>query len=133
MLHSSDRSKDFSNKRTFDWDGKYDWGFFIPTFYKISDLEQDRFIHPDGSLKFEFSIKKHQFQRRAITAEKEATTANKKVKNLMSLVKSLCPAHNSKPRYDDSIPTRKLFSPLCSPLPKTTRRRNSIVPNSTKL
>ena len=84
MLHSSDRSKDFSYKHT----GKYERSFHSPTFYKIADLEKNGFIHPDGSLRFEFSIKRHQFERRAITAEKEA---NKKVKNLMSLVKSLCP------------------------------------------
>ena len=33
-----------------------------PKFYAIADLAKDGFIHADGSLRFEFKIKKHNFQ-----------------------------------------------------------------------
>ena len=54
MLHSSDHSKDFPDKHT----GKHEHGFHSPTFYKIAHLEQDGFINPYGSLRFEFSIER---------------------------------------------------------------------------
>ena len=61
MLHPSGHSKDFSTEYTSDWKDKDDSGFTSPDFYKIDDLDKDGFIHPDGSLRFESTIKKHDF------------------------------------------------------------------------
>ena len=61
MLHSSDREKDFKDKNTWDWTGRDNLCFVKADFYLIADLSKDGFIHADGSLRFEFYIKKHNF------------------------------------------------------------------------
>ena len=59
MLHSTNRQKDFKEEGIFDWTAKNKTSLNLPKFYAIDDLEKDGFIHPDGSLRFEFGIKKH--------------------------------------------------------------------------
>lgn len=59
MVHSSDRKKDFKFEYPFDWTGKGNMTLIEEKqFYEIKDLEKDGFVHADGSLRFEFKIKK---------------------------------------------------------------------------
>ena len=51
-------------------------------FYPIGDIEKDGYIHQDGSLRFEFSIMKNNFMKRAILEEKRS-------KNLRRLITCL--------------------------------------------
>ena len=69
MLHSKDRAWDISRETTDDWTGEDDYSFMATEFYKIADLAKDGFIHEDGSLRFDFKIKKHNFQKIAMEAE----------------------------------------------------------------
>jgi hypothetical protein len=61
MLHSSDRQKDFKYETTDDWTGQKNLNIVKDKYYPINDLAKDGFIHADGSLRFEFKIKKHNF------------------------------------------------------------------------
>ena len=63
MLHSTNRQKDIKKEQIFDWDEDNEnetsrgWG----KFYATADLEKDGFIHPDGSLRFEYKVEKCNF------------------------------------------------------------------------
>lgn len=59
MLHSSDRQKDFREQETSDWMREDELTLINEKFYAIADLAKDGFIHTDGSLRFEFAIKRH--------------------------------------------------------------------------
>jgi len=61
MLHSSERLKDFREHETSDWMREDEFTLINEKFYAIADLAKDGFIHADGSLKFEFAIKRHNF------------------------------------------------------------------------
>ena len=67
MIHASDHSKDFkSAQHRGDWRGKAaNFAYVIGKTYRLDDLEENGFIHPNGSLIFEFYIKKHNFQSQA--------------------------------------------------------------------
>ena len=72
MLHSTNSQKDFKIEGIIDWTGSNEDGLIIcEEFYAIADLEEDGFIHPDGSLRFEYSIKKRNLLKKL--AEAEAT------------------------------------------------------------
>ena len=58
MLHSSDRQKNVIKKEEFNIFAEL-VRMFGDNFYAIDDLEKDGFIHADGSLRFEFKIKKN--------------------------------------------------------------------------
>ena len=59
MLHCTDSKKDKVDEYRNDWTGKGNMAFLNSKFYRIADLEKDGFIHPDGSLKFEFAVEKN--------------------------------------------------------------------------
>ena len=61
MLHSTDRHKDFEKESIFDWTGLNEKRRIFAKFYAITDLAKDGFINPDGSLRFEYGIKKKNF------------------------------------------------------------------------
>ena len=61
MLHSTNRQEDCKKKSIIDWTGKNETSLVWQKFYAIADLEKDEFIHPDGSLRFEYGIKKKNF------------------------------------------------------------------------
>ena len=71
MLHSVYRINDFEYDSTNDCTGKDHYYFSIKKFYAIADLAKDGFIHEDGSLRFEFKIKKHNLLRKLELAEAE--------------------------------------------------------------
>ena len=71
MLHPIDPSKDFIYQKTNNWSGKNDTCFGFPEFYKIEDVGKNGFIHLDGSLRFEFLIKKHRFGDKLAASEME--------------------------------------------------------------
>ena len=77
MLHSTDRAKSKESDYTVDWTGINDQIYSEPQFYPIPDLKKDGFIHTDGSLKFEFQIKKQNYRKRAEEAQKRAEEAEK--------------------------------------------------------
>ena len=66
MVHSTNRQKDFEREsiEDFELEGIYDWTGLNETslvcdkFYAIADLKKDGFIHPDGSLRFEYKVGK---------------------------------------------------------------------------
>ena len=58
MLHSTNRQKDFEIEETFDWTGINETSMVWTKFYEIADLEKNGFIHPDGSLRFEYKVEK---------------------------------------------------------------------------
>lgn len=69
MLHTSDSSKDFTTEVTSSWAGLDTHSRYAALFYEIKDLKKDGFIHKNGTLKFQFSIRKHNFKKRALAAE----------------------------------------------------------------
>ena len=69
MLHSSDSNKNFKPiQETSDFLSYYS-SFGYKEFYEISKLSEDGFIFPDGSLRFEFFVKKHNYMKRLEIAE----------------------------------------------------------------
>ena len=58
MLHKTDPSKNFKDDGNDDWKGRKYWCYFNSEFYKIDELDIHGFIHDDGSIRFEFQIKK---------------------------------------------------------------------------
>ena len=58
MLHSKNRQKDFKEEGIADWTGINEASMIWQKFYAIADLEKDGFIHPDGSLRFEYKVEK---------------------------------------------------------------------------
>ena len=71
MLHSTNRQEDFKRESSDDWTGLNETSLIWYKFYTIAYLEEDGFIHPDGSLRFEYSIKKRNLLKKL--AEAEAT------------------------------------------------------------
>lgn len=71
MLHPTDHSKDFIYEKTNYWSGKNDTCFGCPEFYRIEDVIKNGFIQHDGSLRFEFLIKKHKFGDKLAATEME--------------------------------------------------------------
>ena len=63
MIHYSLKEKEFIQIRKFDWTGKDDFNWVLAEFYKSDELERDGFIHPDGSLRFEFEIIKKNYRK----------------------------------------------------------------------
>ena len=61
MLHSQDKQKNFKYESENYFTGKFHYGFVTAKFYTIDDLVKNGFIHLDGSLQFEFYIKKNNF------------------------------------------------------------------------
>ena len=65
MLHSSDSAKNKILESLNDLSDTEKVGFITELFYPISDIEKDGFLHQDGSLRFEFSVRKHNFMKKA--------------------------------------------------------------------
>ena len=63
MLHSTDNSKDVRKEHTKDYGDDKKVSLLMEKFHPISDLAKDGFIHEDGSLRFQFFIKKHQLRK----------------------------------------------------------------------
>lgn len=61
MINSTNRGKHYKEESSFDWKNKNDFTCVSPKFYKFCNLDQDGFIHADGSLRFDFYIKKNGF------------------------------------------------------------------------
>ena len=59
IVLSSDKQKDIKFESTNDWTGEDESSYVIGKYYAIQDMVKDKFIHFDGSLHFEFCIKKH--------------------------------------------------------------------------
>ena len=82
MLPSSDPTKNyayaegpFSDYFVKDHNMCYGWY----EFYHKNRLEKDGFIFPDGSLKFEFYVKKQNYQKRLKAAEVEIEVQKKQI------------------------------------------------------
>ena len=75
MLHPSDPTRNIQHEFTNDWSGKDTHCFVNKKFFAISNLDRCGFIFADGSLKFSFKVKKNNFQKRAIAAERRAEAA----------------------------------------------------------
>ena len=59
MLHSTNKQKNIKKEEIiFDWTGLDETSQVYYRFYPIANLAKDGFIHADGSLRFEFNIKK---------------------------------------------------------------------------
>ena len=60
MIHSSERKKDVELSDKVDYtDLQNNYGLIMSEkFYAIADLAKDGFIHADGSLRFEFKIRR---------------------------------------------------------------------------
>ena len=58
MLYSTNRQKDIKRESIFDWTGLNETSLVWDKFYAIADLKKDGFIHPDGSLRFEYKVEK---------------------------------------------------------------------------
>ena len=58
MVHSTNRQKDFERESIDDWTGLNETSLVWDKFYAIADLKKDGFIHPDGSLRFEYKVEK---------------------------------------------------------------------------
>ena len=80
MLHPSGfKSKNITAERTSDWTGPARQSFVSKKFFSITNIERKGFINPDGSLQFQFKIKKQNYRKRAILAE--AQIANSRMLN----------------------------------------------------
>ena len=84
MLHSTDSTKNFNEAPSSgDFGEKYSFGLIRPEFYRQDKLLEDGFIFPDGSLRFEFFIKKTNFMQRlqiANTTNTDLKAENEKFK-----------------------------------------------------
>ena len=69
LLHKKDALKDVKFETAKDFSRNS--FFYFERFYKREDLQADGFIHPDGSLKFEFFIKRHNYRARLAKSEAE--------------------------------------------------------------
>ena len=69
MLHKKDALKDVKFETTKDFSRNS--LFYFERFYKREDLKIDGFVHPDGSLKFEYFVKRHNYRARLAKSEAE--------------------------------------------------------------
>ena len=70
MLHSSDPDKNFRMQQfTNDYKTYHISGYGLTQFYLKNKLSDSGFIFPDGSLKFEFFVKKHNNEKRLQIAQ----------------------------------------------------------------
>ena len=74
MLHPTDGDKTYSEKNIDDWTGKDAFCWRNNLFFKIESLDKYGFIHSDGSLRFEFYIKKNDFIKKLKDMEMLAQT-----------------------------------------------------------
>ena len=58
MLHANENGKNDVTKRVHGFANKPKEGRGWRKFYEKGKLEKDGFIHPDGSLRFEFKVRK---------------------------------------------------------------------------
>ena len=80
MLHCSDSSMDFQiSEEKFDFTEVNEIGSCQFKFYAKADLEKDGFIHPDGSLRFEFFVQKHNYMQRLELANQKIELANQEI------------------------------------------------------
>ena len=69
MLNSSDPLKYHEKQNTFDYEKNHSQSLGWLEFYSKNELHQDGFIFPDGSLRFQFFVKKNNYQQRLEAAE----------------------------------------------------------------
>lgn len=82
MLHAGGKEH-FKKQWYLDLAGFHESECLKPDFYSITDLIKDGFIHPeDSSLRFSFSVKKHDFQKRLEHAQDELVCANDTIRKL---------------------------------------------------
>ena len=69
LLNSVDSDKDFGHFVTRDFESKHSEMFYHASFYQKDKLEEDGFIFPDGSLRFEFFVRKNNYRKRLEIAQ----------------------------------------------------------------
>ena len=69
MLHSYDSDRDFIWDKGFEFESEHVSQVLIDEFYEEEDLAVDGFIHSDGSVRFEFCVKKQNYARRLEQAQ----------------------------------------------------------------
>ena len=69
MVHPLDRSQDMINESQKDWGNGNNKTIVSRKFCLLEDIEKEGFIYPDGSLKFELEIKKHNYRKKLGEAE----------------------------------------------------------------
>lgn len=72
MLNARDPQNAYSYKRVKDFGQNSRLRAGEPKYYEYPRLARDGFIFPDGSLRFEFAVKKYNYRKRLEKAEKEA-------------------------------------------------------------
>ena len=69
MVHPLDRSQDKIDEYQGDWENSNNRTIVTSEFCLLEDIEKEGFIYPDGSLKFELEIKKHNYRKKLGEAE----------------------------------------------------------------
>ena len=75
ILHASDRERDVEEVSKYHRKNLDNYTFVRINFFKLADLEKDGFIHGDGSLRFEFLIKRQNFKKRLMKTDLELEQA----------------------------------------------------------
>ena len=83
MLHSSDPAKNHQKKPyAKDFGSKHSYSHGMEKFYLQDKLSEDGFIFPDGSLRFEFFVKKHNYMKRLEISEAKNTDLKTEIERL---------------------------------------------------